>query len=128
MPAEWSIHESTWLSWPANNETWPGKRLARVEETYLQMLEGLLPNEKVHLLVRDHAAGESVKKRLEKMAIRTRNLILHDIATADPADLCIAVVGACRHCHSEGFKYQGRDAEEFADACELIAAHNLAHP
>ena len=53
MPAEWDVHESTWLSWPQNVETWPGKRLARVEETYLQMLEGLLPGEKVHLLVAD---------------------------------------------------------------------------
>lgn len=83
MPAEWETHESTWLSWPQNTETWPDKRLAKVEETYLQMLEGLLPGEKVHLLVRDQTVGAAVKKRLERMGIRTNNLLSHPIATAD---------------------------------------------
>ena len=27
MPAEWERHESTWLVWPTNKETWPGKLL-----------------------------------------------------------------------------------------------------
>lgn len=83
MPAEWEGHESTWLSWPQNSETWPGKKLARVEEAYLQMLEGLLPGEKVNLLVRDPGMGETVKRRLEKMSIRTGNLKLHAVPTAD---------------------------------------------
>lgn len=83
MPAEWERHEATWLSWPQNTETWPGQRLARVEETFLQMLEGILPGEKVHLLVRDEAMGASVKKRLEKMSIRTSHLIFHSVPTAD---------------------------------------------
>jgi agmatine deiminase len=83
MPAEWERHESTWLSWPQNSETWPGKRISRVEEIYLQMLEGLLPGEKVNLLVRDASMGAAVKKRLEKMSIRTANLVLHSIPTND---------------------------------------------
>lgn len=83
MPAEWAKHESTWLSWPTNIETWPGKRLASVEDTYLQMLEGLLPGEKVNLLVRDKTAAEKLRKRLEKMGISTKNLILHLIPTVD---------------------------------------------
>ncbi len=83
MPAEWGPHAATWLAWPHNIETWPDKRLARVQETHLQIMEGLLPNEKVNLLIRNSAEGQSVKKRLEKMSIRTANLILHEVSTAD---------------------------------------------
>ena len=83
MPAEWEPHAATWLAWPHNHETWPDKSLARVQETYLQMIEALLPNEKVHLLVRDSREGHEIKKRLEKMSIRTANLVVHAVSTAD---------------------------------------------
>ncbi len=53
---------------------------------------------------------------------------LHDIATADPRELCAAVVGACRHCHGIGFKYQWIDADEFASACEAVEALNVQFP
>lgn len=49
---------------------------------------------------------------------------LHDIATANPAEICSVVVGSCRHCHGEGFKYQWRDMAEFVDACEAVARAN----
>lgn len=83
MPAEWEKQEATWLAWPHNVETWPGKRLARVEETYLQMLEGILPNQKVNLLVCNSKTGELVKKRLETMSIRTKNLVLREVENVD---------------------------------------------
>jgi agmatine deiminase len=25
MPAEWELHEATWLAWPHNPTDWPGK-------------------------------------------------------------------------------------------------------
>lgn len=83
MPAEWAKQESIWLSWPQNVETWPGKRLARVEEAYLQMIEGTLPGQKVNLLVQNDAVGAAVKKRLEKMGIKTSNLVLKSVPTVD---------------------------------------------
>ncbi len=83
MPAEWAPHEATWLAWPHNVETWPGKRLAIVEEVYLQMLEGLLPGEKVYLLVNDSKEEEKVLSRLKKMNIAVKNLICHRVPTVD---------------------------------------------
>lgn len=82
MPAEWETHEATWLSWPHNVETWPGKRLAQVRDVYLQMLEALLPGEKVRLLVNDEAEKEQVLKFL-KPKINLNNLELHKIPTVD---------------------------------------------
>ncbi len=83
MPAEWLPHEATWLAWPQNADTWPGKRLAKVEEIFLQMLEALLPNEKVHLLVQSETDGQKISSRLQKMGIGIKNLIPHPVPTAD---------------------------------------------
>lgn len=38
------------------------------------------------------------------------------IAEADPNDLIKHRVGACRHCHGDGFLYQWRDEQEWAQA------------
>lgn len=83
MPAEWEPHEAAWLAWPHNQDTWPGKKMAGVEETYLQMLEGLLPHEKVNLLVPDKISGEKIQERLGRMGINTKNLRLYPMPTAD---------------------------------------------
>jgi Peptidylarginine deiminase and related enzymes len=37
MPAEWSPHAATWLTWPKDPETWPD-RVEQVQEIYLEML------------------------------------------------------------------------------------------
>ena len=52
MPAEWNPHASTWLTWPKDPETWPG-RVSQVEEIYLEMISVLTPHEIVNLLVDD---------------------------------------------------------------------------
>ena len=82
MPAEWGPHEATWLSWPHNEETWPGQ-LKEVEEVYLQMLEALLPGEKVYLLVNDESEREKVAKRVASKKISDKNLIYFMIPTVD---------------------------------------------
>ena len=83
MPAEWAKHEATWLAWPHNLETWPGNRLASVEEVYLQMLEALLPNEKVNLLLPDEKSAENVQIRLQSRQVTSTHLNTHIIPTVD---------------------------------------------
>ncbi len=83
MPAEWERHEATWLTWPTNRTTWPGKLLKRVEEIYVQMIEALLPGEKVHLLVRDPKTAKAVSKRLNGRKYPLSRLIFHEVKTVD---------------------------------------------
>ena len=83
MPAEWEPHEATWLTWPTNRITWPGKMLKEVESIYLQMMEGLLPGEKVHLLVPDGKTGARVHGLLERRKAAAHNLVLHRAKTVD---------------------------------------------
>ncbi len=83
MPAEWETHEATWLTWPTNKITWPGALLKRAEEIYIEMMRGLLPGEKVNLLVPDEKTAQSVSKRLAAKKISTKNLICHRVKTVD---------------------------------------------
>src|SRR3990172_2633204 len=39
-PAEWEPHRATWLSWPHNPETWPG-RLDRAEAAFCAIVRAL---------------------------------------------------------------------------------------
>lgn len=62
MPAEWRRHSATWLSWPKDPETWPG-RVGSVEEIFLQMIATLAPHEVVNLLVDDNETERQVRAR-----------------------------------------------------------------
>jgi len=83
MPAEWESHEATWLSWPHNTTTWPNERLERVQASYLLMIEALIPNEKVHLLVRDQEEEDAVVHLLTVKQIEPKNFFTHKVRTVD---------------------------------------------
>lgn len=80
MPAEWHTHESTWLTWPKDPETWPG-RVEQVEEIYLEIIAALAPHETVNLLVDDEAAEQSVRRRCNFRS--ASNVRFHQIPTVD---------------------------------------------
>jgi agmatine deiminase len=80
MPAEWHPHTSTWLTWPKDPETWPG-RVAHVEEIYVQMISALTVHETVNLLVDDEETEQAVRRRCTSAA--TERLRFHHIPTVD---------------------------------------------
>ena len=47
MPAEWERHEATWLSWPKDPVTFPGKSLEAVEGVFIKAIRFLRKGEKV---------------------------------------------------------------------------------
>ena len=51
MPAEWDLHDTVWLAWPHDPETFSD--IPAVEEAYLGIISALSPDERVNLLVRD---------------------------------------------------------------------------
>jgi agmatine deiminase len=80
MPAEWNRHSATWLTWPKDPETWPG-RVPEVEEIFLRMIAALAPNETVNLLVDDEEAEQSVSARCKFPG--SEKIRFHHIATVD---------------------------------------------
>lgn len=51
-PAEWEPHESTWLAWPSNTDTWNIDKLYEVRKEYAEFVKYISLGEKVKLLVR----------------------------------------------------------------------------
>jgi len=80
MPAEWHPHHSTWLTWPKDPETWPG-RVPQVEEIYLEMIAALTPHEIVNLLVDDAEVERVVRDRCTAAA--ASRIRFHHIQTVD---------------------------------------------
>lgn len=80
MPAEWSRHAATWLSWPKDPETWPD-RVPRVQEIFLEMMAALAPHEIVNLLVDDAETENTVRVRCEFDGVE--NIHFHQIPTVD---------------------------------------------
>lgn len=63
MPAEWSPHAATWISWPRNPETWPGV-LEQAELAMVEVVAALAPGEHIHINVQDAAHQRHVAGRL----------------------------------------------------------------
>jgi agmatine deiminase len=61
MPAEWELHEATWLAWPHNLDTWPGK-FDLVPDIYVEIVRALYTSEPVSICVND--AEDAVETRL----------------------------------------------------------------
>jgi len=80
MPAEWRAHAATWLTWPKDPETWPG-RVPQVENIFLQMMAALAPHETVNLLVDDQETEQSVRARCTFAG--AGNVRFHRIPTVD---------------------------------------------
>jgi agmatine deiminase len=98
MPAEWSPHQSTWISWPHKRESWPGNFEA-VEPVMVRALSALTRSEPVRINVLDRAHEEHVANLLEGHVDRER-VIFHRIPTNDA------------WCRDHGAIFVTRDAPE----------------
>ena len=82
MPAEWARHEATWLSYPKNPDSWPGK-IETIYPSYHLFVKTLAENEQVHINVDDETMLQHVKVELEKMGCNMQNINLYIIPTND---------------------------------------------
>jgi agmatine deiminase len=81
MPAEWALHEATWLSWPHNHDTWPG-HFERVEPAMVEVVRAIAETENVHINVRDAEHAAHVAGLVRGVADPER-LRLHFVPTND---------------------------------------------
>lgn len=80
MPPEWAPHTATWLSWPHNEQDWPGK-FAPVPWVFMEMIRHITQYERVRLLVRDHATAEQVETYLSRAHVDANQIDFLPIAT-----------------------------------------------
>lgn len=81
-PAEWEPHAATWLVWPHNPETWPGK-LTRIPAIFAQMVRALLPGESVDILVRSAAEQAGAEFVLTQHRALGAGVRFHQIPSND---------------------------------------------
>src|SRR5262249_30511823 len=82
MPAEWEPHAATWLSWPHNVETWPGK-FEPVPQVFAQMVAALHEHEAVHILAGSAELEESARQTLRVQGCDGPNVRFFRIPTND---------------------------------------------
>jgi len=82
MPAEWERHEATWLAWPHNPDTWPGK-FASVPAVYVNMVQALHQHERVHICANDAESAVRARGLLSKAKVDLSTIEFHEIPTND---------------------------------------------
>ncbi len=82
FPAEWEKHESTWLSYPHNEVSWPGKMDA-IFPYYHRFIKEISKGELVNINVLDSFMAEKVSKELEKAEIDRNRIRVHLHPTND---------------------------------------------
>ena len=83
MPAEWERHEGTWLSWPKDPITFPGKSMDAVEEVFIKAIKSLQDKEKVFVLIDNEDRENYVKDRLLSSGAGLTNIYFHRIKSMD---------------------------------------------
>lgn len=82
MPAEWHPHSGTLMHWPSNRKTWPGERLFRVEEVFLQII-GILHRYEPVLLLTDPKVEDLARQRLAGYGIDMNRVHLMSVPLND---------------------------------------------
>lgn len=82
MPAEWAKHEATWLTYPKNPDSWPGK-IETIYPSYHLFVKTLAEGEMVHINVDDERMLDHVRTELDKIGTNMQNVSLHIIPSND---------------------------------------------
>jgi len=82
MPAEWAPHRGTWLSWPHNTASWPGK-FEPVPGVFAEMVRQLAPHEEVHINVSGPEMAADVLSLLRPFDLPIGRVVLHENPTND---------------------------------------------
>lgn len=77
-PAEWAPHAGTWVAWPHNRESWPGK-FENVPAQFAAFVRAVAKHEPVHIL----AGRSEVLAQAKQLVGEVPNITLHDIPTND---------------------------------------------
>ncbi|MEJ0057431.1 MAG: agmatine deiminase family protein [Bacteroidota bacterium] len=82
FPAEFEKHDSTWLSWPHKEASWPGM-IDSIYPAYSFFVKMLAQSEKVNINVADEAMKLNVLEHLTKAGVNLSQVKLHFNPTND---------------------------------------------
>jgi agmatine deiminase len=82
FPAEWELHEATWLSWPHKEESWPGK-IESIYAPYAEFIKVVAEGEKVRININDEETKAFALEHLQKAGADLSNIEFFDHPTND---------------------------------------------
>ena len=82
MPAEWEPHAATWLSWPHNRDSWPGK-FEPVPAIFARITARLCEHEIVNINLADESMRSDAEAVLAREGVPMSRVRFHLIATND---------------------------------------------
>ncbi|MEQ8241355.1 MAG: agmatine deiminase family protein [Cyclobacteriaceae bacterium] len=82
FPAEWEPHTSTWLSWPHNKDSWPGK-IDKIYQPYCEFIKAIAKGELVNINVADSKMEAFAKKCLTEVKADFNQIKFHHFPTND---------------------------------------------
>ncbi|MEX2401944.1 MAG: agmatine deiminase family protein [Rhodothermales bacterium] len=128
MPAEWEPHDSTWISWPHNRDTWPYE-LDRVERTIARIVSILSRSEPVRINVGSDEVRRRAQRALDDVGavgeVRFHAIPTNDAWVRDYGPLFVVspdhgLAATCWGFNSWGEKYPPFDLDDAA--AEKMAA------
>ncbi|MBQ0113959.1 MAG: agmatine deiminase family protein [Bacteroidales bacterium] len=82
FPAEWHKHKATWLSYPHNENSWPGK-IETIYPSYNLFIKELAQVEQVHINILDENQKIWAENELKKISCNMSNVFFHSFKTND---------------------------------------------
>lgn len=83
FPAEWDAHESTWITFPHNDHSWQGDKLADMYPEYFALIKAISVGEIVNIQVNDDELAAFIKSQLAVYGIKESQIRLHIQPTND---------------------------------------------
>lgn len=82
MPAEWEPQEAIWLSWPHNEQTWPGA-FEPVPDVFVEITKEISEGQLVRINVESEEKAATVRELLNRSQINLDNIRFHLNQTND---------------------------------------------
>jgi agmatine deiminase len=82
FPAEWALHEATWLSWPHKEASWPGK-ITAIYDRYAEFIATLSLQEEVRINVADTTMEMFAQEFIEKAGAKMTRVKFYHHPTND---------------------------------------------
>ena len=83
FPAEWDKHVSTWITFPHNDHSWQGDKLANMYPEYFALIKAISSGELVNIQVNDDSLAEFITTQLPIYGIDANQIRLHIQPTND---------------------------------------------
>jgi agmatine deiminase len=83
FPAEWDKHVSTWITFPHNDHSWQGDKLANMYPEYFALIKAISSGELVNIQVNDDSLAEFITAQFPIYGIDANQIRLHIQPTND---------------------------------------------